>query len=207
MTADGSGAMEPVAVVGQPSSWSPDGRVLAYISLGPGGVSNRVGLFAGGRSQPGWSKDARFAETYPEFSPDGRWIAYVSDETGRNEVYVRPYPGSGEKQQISNNGGTQPAWAHTAHELFYSEIDGRTQRTRMMSVPLTPGAKLAGGVPRLLFEGVYRGQANTRGYDVSPDGRRFLMVRPKVRPPSPVTQLVLVQNWFEELKAKLPTTR
>jgi serine/threonine-protein kinase len=202
--ADGSGAMERLAVQGQPSSWSPDGRVLLHLKEGRDGEMREVGMFAAGRSHPGWSKDARFGETYPEFSPDGRWIAYVSDETGRNEVYVRPYPETAEKQQISNHGGSQPAWARSGSELFYTEIDGRTQRTRMMCVPLTPGPQLAAGVPRLLFEGNYRGQGSTRGYDVSPDGRRFLMVRPKVRPPSPVTQLVLVQNWFEELKAKVP---
>jgi hypothetical protein len=74
----------------------------------------------------------------------------------------------------------------------------------MMSVPLVPGARLRAGVPKVLFEGTFRGQALTRGYDVSADGRRFLMVRTLERPPSPVTQLVLTQNWLDELKQKVP---
>ena len=209
--ADGSGSIEPLPAFGQPSSWSPDGRVLAFIRAVKNDTewasSGSIGLLVSGASEWHPLGSSRFTELYPEFSPDGRWIAYTSDETGRREVYVQAYPGPGERQQISNSGGTQPAWARSGQELFYTEIDEQTQRTRMMSVSFTPGTRMAAGVPRVLFEGTFRGQANTRGYDVTPDGRRFLMVKPKPRPPSPVTQLVLVLNWFEELKAKVPTTR
>ena len=206
MAADGSGGFERLPARGQPSSWSRDGKVLAFTSspLGGGGTQNRIWLLSIGEGRPRPFLDSRFIERYPEFSPDGHWIAYTSNETGREEVYAQPYPGPGGRQQFSNNGGTQPAWSHSGRELFYTEIDARTQRTRMMSVPLPPGPGLSAGVPRVLFEGLYRGQAITRGYDVSADGQRFLMVKPKERPPSPVTQLVLVQNWFEELKAKVP---
>jgi Tol biopolymer transport system component len=205
MAANGSGTAEPMPAFGEPSSWSPDGRVLAFLRTGGSTDGpNSVGLLFAGASESHRLTTSRFTEAYPEFSPDGRWIAYTSNETSRPEVYAQAYPGPGERQQISNNGGTQPAWAGNGREIFYTEIDAKTQRTRMMSVPATPGAQLAAGLPRVLFEGTFRSQANTRGYDVTPDGRRFLMVKPKPRPPSPVTQLVLVLNWFEELKAKVP---
>jgi hypothetical protein len=155
------------------------------------------------RAQP--FANSRFNETYPEFSPNGRWIAYVSDETGRDEVYVQPRSGPGQRQQVSNNGGRQPAWAQDGRELLYTEVDARTARTRMMSVSLTVGPALTAGVPRLLWEGQFRWQSDTRGYDVTPDGQRFLMVQTKGRPPTPVTQLVLVEHWFEELKRIVPT--
>jgi serine/threonine-protein kinase len=203
--ADGSGDAKSFSVRGQPSSWSPEGQALAFVwSLEGGRSKNAVFLLRIGDEEPRPFVSSRSTELYPEFSPDGRWIAYTSDETGRQEVYAQPYPGPGERRQLSNNGGTQPAWAHNGRELFYTEIDARPQRMRMMSVPLVPGAQLRAGVPHALFDGPFRDQANTRGYDVTADGQRFLMVKPVQRPPSPVTQLVLVQNWFEELKAKVP---
>jgi len=203
--ADGSGAAKPLAVRGQPSSWAPDAQALAFVWSVEGGRSrNAVWFLRIGEQEPRPFVNSRFTEGYPEFSPDGRWVAYTSDETGRQEVYAQPYPGPGERRQLSNNGGTQPAWAHSGRELFYTEIDGRTQRMRMMSVPLAAGSPLRAGVPHPLFEGLFRDQANTRGYDVTPDGQRFLMIKPVQRPPSPVSQMVMVQNWFEELKAKVP---
>jgi Tol biopolymer transport system component len=203
--ADGSGAAVPLPVRGQPSSWSPDAQALAFVWSREAGRSNSaVWILRSGDQEPRSFISSRFTEAYPEFSPDGRWVAYTSDETGRQEVYAQQYPGPGERRQLSNNGGTQPAWAHNGRELFYTEIDGRTQRMRMMSVPLSEGSPLRAGVPRVLFEGLFRDQANTRGYDVTPDGQRFLMVKPVQRPPSPVRQMVMVQNWFEELKAEVP---
>ena len=203
--ADGSGAAEPLPVRGQPSSWSPDGRAIAFVwSLASGQTKNAAWFLRIGEVKPRPFVGSRFTELYPEFSPDGRWIAYTSDETGRQEVYAQPYPGPGERRQLSNSGGTQPAWARSGRELFYTEIDGRTQRMRMMSVPLAAGSPLHAGIPRALFEGLFRDQANTRGYDVTPDGERFLMIKPVQRPPSPVRQMVMVLNWFEELKAKVP---
>ena len=207
--ADGSGDAESLSRFrGQPSSWSPDGRALAFVWSLEGGLSkNGVWILRIGDEEPRPFVGSRFTELYPEFSPDGRWIAYTSDETGRQEVYAQPFPGPGERRQLSNNGGTQPAWARNGRELFYTEIEARTQRMRMMSVPFVAGSPLRAGVPHALFEGQFRDQANTRGYDVTADGQRFLMVKPVQRPPSPVTQMVMVQNWFEELKAKVPATR
>jgi dipeptidyl aminopeptidase/acylaminoacyl peptidase len=202
---DRSGSIQQLAGRGQPSSWSPDGKVLAFVSsAGAGASNNDIYLLSPGDPTPRPFAASRFSELYPEFSPDGRWTAYVSNETGRDEVYLQPYPGPGPRRQLSNNGGTQPALARSGQELFYTEVHARLQRTRMMSVVLRPGPQPTPGVPRVLFEGHYRGQVNTRGFDVTPDGHRFVMVKPVERPPSPVTQLLMVKDWFAELAAKVP---
>jgi serine/threonine protein kinase/Tol biopolymer transport system component len=205
---DSSSGVERLATIGQPSSWSPDGRVLAFVdapSTGSGAQNYVVWLLSVGDGQPRRFLNSRFNETYPEFSPDGNWIAYVSDESGQAEVYVKPYPGPGQSILLSNSGGTQPAWRHDMRELFYTKIDAQTRRTQMMSVSITTVPTLAPGVPRLLWKGQFQRQSNTRGYDVTPDGQHFLMIQQKERPPTPVTQLVVVQNWFEELKRLAPT--
>jgi serine/threonine-protein kinase len=204
-TPDGSGDTERLSAEGEPSSWSPNGRVLSLVtSTVTGTSSHAIWLLLLGEPQPRRFLNSRFNETYPEFSPDGRWIAYVSDETGRPEVYIQPYPGPGQRRQLSDKGGIQPAWAKNGRELLYTAFSDQG-RTQMKSVPLAPGTALAAGAPQLLWEGRFSEQSNTRGYDVTPDGQRFLMVQTKDRPPTPVTQLVVVQNWFEELKQKVPS--
>ena len=202
-----AGTVERLAVSGMPSSWSPNGKVLAFVRYAFMQLPGSIWLLAEGRRDPIPFGPPRFTHQYPEFSHDGKWIAYTSNRTGREEVYAEAYPGPGEQVQLSSSGGTQPCWSRDGRELFYTEVDSGMQRTRMMSVPISAGPRLLAGVPRVLFEGRYRWQAMTRGYDVSDDGRRFLMVKPVDRPPSPVRELVLVQNWFEELKAKVPAKR
>ncbi len=204
--ADGTGTIERLPATGMPSSWSPSG-VLAFVAFRAADDPRyAIWLLPSGDGQPRLFRNSRFSESYPEFSPDGLWIAYVSDMSGRNEVYVQPYPGPGPTVQVSNNGGIQPAWASTGRELFYTEYeaDASKPETRMMSVSLKKSPAFP-DVPRLLWRGRFSRQAVTRGYDVTPDGQRFLMVQPNDRPPAPVTQLVLVQNWHEELKRLVPT--
>ena len=148
----------------------------------------------------------RFDEDYPDFSPDGRWLAYVSNQSGRAEVYVQPYPGPGVRQQISVDGGTAPAWSRDGRELFYvtaSSVGGQAALTKMMVVPVQLKPAFTAGTPRMLFEGRYGASANIRGYDVAPDGRRFLMVQQEDRPPMRVTDMIIVQNWVEELRQKV----
>jgi len=132
------------------------------------------------------------------FSPDGRWLAYVSDESGRDKVYVQPYAASGEKQLISPEGGTEPQWSPDGRELFFRQ--GR----QMMSVQVKQTeATLTAGRPQLLFEGPYvMGNAGEVNYDISPEGQRFLMI--KETEPAPA-QINVVLNWFEELKRLVPT--
>jgi len=143
----------------------------------------------------------RFDEAAPQFSPDGRWLVYVSNESGHFEVYAQPYPGPGGKWQISTEGGTEPVWNPNGRELFYRSGD------KMMAVDITTQPSFAAGKPRMLFEGQYvPTPATLPNYDVSPDGQRFLMLKPSDSAEAP-TQINVVLNWFEELKQKVPTDK
>lgn len=140
-----------------------------------------------------------FTEGGPRFSPDGRWLAYVSDESGRREIYVQPYPGPGGKWQISTEGGGEPVWNRNGRELFYRSGG------KMMAVDVATQPSFTAGKPRVLFEGPYLPTPLTSAnYDVSPDGQRFLMLKPNESTEAP-TQISVVLNWFEELKQKIPT--
>ena len=136
----------------------------------------------------------RFGEAGAVFSPDGHWLAYTSDESGRYEVYVRPFPGPGGKWMISNEGGDEPVWAKNGKELFYRNGD------KMMAVEITTQPTFRAGTPTLLFEGQYIHQAGLfrADYDITPDGQRFLMIQPGEQ--EAATQINVVLNWFEELK-------
>lgn len=141
-----------------------------------------------------------FSETQPQISPDGRFLAYVSNESGRPEVYVHPFPVIGDRWPISTEGGTEPLWSPDGTELFYRH--GHT----VLAVEITVAPNFEPGIPRPLFDGNYlfpRRQHNPREYDVSPDGNRFLMVR---REPSSIpTHINVVFNWLEELERLVPT--
>ena len=138
--------------------------------------------------------------TCPFLSPDGRWMAYSSDESGRQEIYVRPFPGPGMKQQVSIEGGSEPLWARNSRQLFFRRED------QVWAVDVRTDGAFVAGKPRLLFE--KPGCARTypiRAYDPSLDSQRFLMVKFENRKATPVTEMALVQNWFEELKRLVPT--
>jgi hypothetical protein len=137
-------------------------------------------------------------EHSPTISPDGRFIAYVSDETGQAEVYVQPFPGPGAKKLISNQGGREPKWSTDGNELFFR------QENQMMVVAVSTEPAFTAGKPRQLFEGSYaRLIAGGHSYDVTPDGQRFLMIQREDDRSPP--QLCVVVNWFEELKRLVPT--
>jgi len=137
-------------------------------------------------------------EFMAEFSPDGNWIAYGSDASGGWEVYVQPYPGPGGVVRVSTDGGTEPLWAPSGQELFYRDLTGR----HVYAVSVDIGSELQLGMPTLLFEGEFRsGGRYGRSYDVTPDGRRFLMLEQPPLPPNP-TQLIVVDGWFHELERK-----
>jgi len=224
--ADGSGGLERLTTseyANIPTSWSPDGRLLAFIEVDPttgydiwvlrmGDPSHSSGeAHSAGSGQlpsavPGQVRKAQpflrtpLNESVPRFSPDGHWLAYISDESGRFEVYVQPYPGPGGKYQISAEGGTEPVWNPNGRELFYRSGD------KMMAVDITTQPGFAAGNPRMLFEGQYVPTPGTvPNYDVSPDGERFLMLKSTDREQAAPTQINVVLNWFEELKQKVPT--
>jgi serine/threonine-protein kinase len=141
--------------------------------------------------------DTEYNEGGAVFSPDGNWLAYVSDESGREEVYVRAFPGPGGKMQISSDGGNEPVWAGNNRELFYRNQD------LMMAVTITSEEPFRASRPQPLFEASYddAGVAS-RGYDITPDGQSFIVVRSERV--SVATQVHVILNWFEELKRRAP---
>ena len=153
------------------------------------------------------SRNAAVNERFPQFSPDGEWFVYTSNERGEEEVFVERYRGAAEHHAISTNGGTAPAWAPSGREVFYETLAPELGRVRMMAVDVTLSPAFVAGTPQPLFEIQTVPGSPYRHYDVSRDGR-FLMVRGPEGPPSPpVTQMVLVLNWFEELKRLAPSDR
>lgn len=177
-----------------PFSWTPDGTTLAIHvdDVGVQVVTMTPERVAG-------SPLTLVANAgVPRFSPDGRWLAYVSEEAGRSEVFVRGYPATGRQWIVSTQGGTSPVWSADGRELFYR--DG----PRMMAVEVDTTPTFAPGVPRVLFEGPYEHNPyGGQNFDVAPDGR-FLMVRPA--PGAAPTQLNVILDWFDELKQKVPGT-
>ena len=147
-----------------------------------------------------------------DLSRDGRWLAYASNVSGRFEVYVRPYPGPGAAEQVSVEGGRSPAWNPNGRELFFLSLFSSAvdSTARMMAVDFAPGSPPRIGRPRVLFEynrrDVQFDCIPSRCYDVAPDGQLFYVMQSQTRPPRPVvTHINLILNWFEELKAKVPT--
>jgi serine/threonine-protein kinase len=211
--ADGTGAAERLTTSARsqtPGSWSQDGT-LAYVEEGPSTgffQFDIMGLSITDRkTRPIVQTPAN--EISPEFSPDGKWLAYVSNESSRHEVYVQPYPGPGERHQISNNGGFQPAWGPGGRELFYVEQSFSAVPVnavpKLLAVRVSTAPEFRAGVPQVVWEHAALGTAWGRGYDVSPDGQRFLIAVPKdSQSASAPTQMIFVQNWFEELKRLVP---
>jgi serine/threonine-protein kinase len=199
-SADGS-APEEALLASQndkrPMSFSPDGRVLAYVEEHPDTLGDIWLLPLVGERKPQPFLRTRFVETLPAFSPDGRWLAYQSNESGRNEIYVQEYPGPGAKQQVSIEGGAEPVWARSGRELFYRDDN------KMMAVEIRTSPAFQAAKPRQLFEGEYEHFKNYLGFDVTPDGQRFLMV--KTPPESAPRQINVVLNWADELRRRVTT--
>jgi len=203
--ADGSQPMERLtqsehAQFQFPGSWSPDGETLAFLEDRPDGTSEILLLQMRDRRITPFL-NSRFEEKWPEFSPDGRWMAYGSAASGRNEVYVQPFPGPGGKWQVSNEGGEEPLWSRNGKQLFY-----RRGYNQVWMVDVQTGSGLPASKPHLLFDQPGYGiSVPIRGWDISLDGQRFLMVKLEETKSTPVTEMILVQNWFEELKRLVPT--
>ncbi len=183
------------------STWSPDGEwVLLRVGRGGDGVRDILAFRPGTDSVPApLLADDRYDEMFPDISPDGKWLAYVSSESGRGEVYVRPFPDvqSG-RWQISSNGGSRPKWSNQGDELFYWGPTG------MIAVEFQTTPTFRVGDQQELFEigpEIYQG-SNYRAYDLMPDDR-FVMIRTEAPPDAGEAKLVLVHNWFEELKERM----
>jgi serine/threonine-protein kinase len=203
--ADGSGMVEQVTredLGTSPISFTPDGKRLVVIQ--PSGAPPRdlavVSLDGDRKVQP--LLNSEFDETNGEISPDGRWLAYESLESGRQEVYVRPFPAveSG-RWQVSSDGGSRPVWGRNGRELFYWVDDGT-----VMAADLQTGPTFVAGTPRRVISGRYVAPLNGRPFDVTRDGRRFLMIKTPdtTRETAERPRIVVVQGWFEELKRRAP---
>jgi eukaryotic-like serine/threonine-protein kinase len=197
--ADGSGVAEALtssalSTNNVPGSWSPDGQDLAFTQDYP--PIRNIWILPLKDRKPQRFVQSPSYETAPRFSPDGHWIAYDSRESGRDEIYIRPYPGPGGKWQVSPEGGTEPVWNPKGRELFYRAGN------KMMAVAVTTEPTFSAAKPKMLFEGPYVPTPRSfPDYDVSPDGQHFLMLKPSEQA---LAQINVVLNWFEELKQKVP---
>jgi Tol biopolymer transport system component len=202
--ADGSGAEETLvpgeSLILVPTSWSSDGNFLAYWTVGAAtGRDVWIAPITGDRKPQPFLR-TKFNEMQARFSPDDRWVAYMSEESGRYEVYVQPFPGPGGKWQISTNGGTVPVWGQSGRELFFMSSG------KLMSVGVTTQPTFSASTPRIVADipPALMGRLTNGVYDVSPDGQRFLFVKANVES-GPPDEVRVVLNWTEELKQLAPT--
>jgi serine/threonine-protein kinase len=207
--AESSGAMTRLtesASTQYPSSISPDGRRLVFTELAAAtSASDVLQLELQGTHRVTPLVQTTFDERNGEVSPDGRWLAYEANNSGRFEIYVRPFPDvTSGVWQVSTDGGTRPLWARNGHELFYL-----TETGVLMRVNVTVAAGWAPSAPEKVFEGRGRYSAaafhSGRTYDVSPDGRRFLMIKRGAADSlsAAPASMVVVLEWFEELKRRV----
>jgi len=204
--ADGTGAPERLfASPGQifPHSFLPDGSgVLAHGDPTGGNGNDDIALYSTeGEDSATALLETSFNELMPDVSPDGRWLAYISDESGIFEIYVRPFPDiNAGRWQVSTGGGTEPLWARDGETLFYRGEEA------LMAVPVEIAQGFAAGNPEVVFEGSQYSVGlgfGGRSYDTV-DGERFLMIRP-FQDASSTTQFIVVLNWLRELERLVPT--
>ena len=176
--------------------WSPDGRSILFTEFRPETGADLWVVSMDKTHQIRPYLQTPFEEKEPVFSPDGHWVAYVSDASGQNEVYVQPFEGGSQRVQISSEGGDEPSWARTGREIFYRKGG------KMMSVSVNASPELRVGKPALLFSGSYSFNIiPNRDYDVGRDGR-FIMVQPDSTVNS--RQINVVLNWSNELGRQAP---
>ncbi len=173
-----------------PTDWSQDGRFVLYEDRDPTTGFDVWVLPLGGGQQPTPLLHTSNRETDATFSPDGSWVTYVSDESGRSEVYLQPFQRLGEKRRISVSGGSLPRWRADGRELYYLGADNQ-----LMAVPVESGTSVKLGAPETLFT-AGTGPSTEVRYDVSPDGQRFLV---KTAIPGTAATPTVVLNWTAEL--------
>jgi dipeptidyl aminopeptidase/acylaminoacyl peptidase len=174
-------------------AWSPDYRFLIYVAVSPETKNDllyRERRKDGSMAEPVFFLKTRFNENTARFSPDGRYVAFMSDESGRNEIYVSDFPKRTNKWQISANGGNGPRWKHEK-EIFYAE------GSKLITVSVATRPTFSPGAPAALFE---KRSVQSLQYDVSPGGKRFVVLdRPSGEPP---LSIHVVHNWFEEFRVQ-----
>jgi len=218
--ADGSGGLEKLTnnapttiadILNIPYGWSRSGELLTFARIDPAlaaefwmlDVATPPALSGQGHVIQQLPLEVRSPDGGPQFSPDGRWLAYASeDESGQRQIYVEPYPDAGGKLQISSDGGNEPLWNPNGRELFYRRGD------EMMAVDISIEAGITAGKARPLFAGRYARTSSSwvrPNYDVSRDGEQFLMIKNTEQEQAPLTQISVVLNWSEEVKGLVPT--
>ena len=178
-------------------SWSPDGKFLLY-SLSGGNTPARIWVLpvsGGAAGKPHPLHDAQAYEADAQISPDGRWVAYVSQETGAPEVYVQPFPGPGGKERVSTQTGVSPRWARNGRQLYYRVVTGDPA---IMGVDVQTTPQLRLGLPKSVVKGVFG-----TTLDVTPDGKRFLVELTQATEAGG-RRMIGVDNWFQELKRRVP---
>ena len=209
--ADGSGDAQRLAESKSEKyarSWRPDGKVLAFHQLNPNTSWDIMTLPVEGDEKSGWKPgepkpfvNTGFLEREPAFSPDGRWLAYHSDESGNYEVYVRPFPGPGGKWQISTGFGVAPKWSRNGHELFYRTFDNKI----MVVTYTASGDSFHGDKPQLWSPGQFTDRGPTYNFDLHPDGKRFAVLKaPGTEQNAAVNKVSFIFNFFDEIRRKLP---
>ena len=193
--ADGSGIAEPLVASPRKDIWegvlTPDGHTIVYRTGTAGTADIWYRRLTGDTAERGIATTPS-SETAPRLSPDGRWIAYQSNESARNQVIVRPFPGPGEQHPVSVDGGTTPVWSRDGRKLFFANGN----RLIAASVAISPIFSVT--ARDVLFEGNYLFNSNHAVYDISPDGKTFLMLRPVG---GAREEIVVVHNWTTELHA------
>ena len=202
--ANGTGAAEPLTDSVTPqfvNAVAPDGNRVVAMTFNPRTGPDLIGVTLGEEQVTETVLATRFLERNAAFSPDGAWLAFDSDESGQDEVYVRPFPDvEAGRWQVSTTGGNDPAWSPDCRELFYQAGD------QFMAASIETTPSFSHGTPQMLFEWTYFGRFG-RDYDVAPDGR-FLMLKPTgaVLPSADasLTQINFVLNWTQELLERVP---
>jgi Tol biopolymer transport system component len=210
--ADGAGAAQRLAESKSPQyadSWRPDGKVLAFDQLNPGTNSDIMTLSIEGDEKSGWKPgepkpfvNSAFIEGLSAFSPDGRWLAYTSNESGSAEVYVRPFPGPGGKWQVSTGSGFMPKWSRNGKELFY-----RTEDSKIMVVTYTAtGDSFHAVKPQPWSPGRFTDRGlGEYNFDLHPDGKRFAVLKtPGTGQTTTVNKVSFIFNFFDEISRKVP---
>ncbi len=200
-TAPGTEGSEPPS----PYFFSRDGTALVFRDQSNPDTRDNIGMIAlEDGAEPVWLLDDSFNERNAELSPDGRWMAYQSDESGQWEIYVRPFPNvDDDRITVSNAGGLKPVWSRDGRELFY--LEPAVPLPRLMSVAVEPGGPVFSvGLRTPILDWPYRATGEGRDYDVSPDGQRFLGIKVGGTDEGAQPQIIVVQNWLEELKRLVP---
>jgi serine/threonine-protein kinase len=185
-----------------PKGMAPDGQSVVIIETTPKGDQDLMQVFLDKDKHVQPLLTTAAAESNADVSPDGRWLAYQSDESGSLDVYVRPFRDvNGGRWQISSGGGSRPVWSHDGRELFYTSANNELMTVQVQTTPT-----FTAGRPAKLFDWHFVPGNGYRAYDVSPDGRRFLMIKQTASDDVSVTSpnIVVVENWLDELKRLVP---